>query len=266
MKHSKNVHERLISINAVSKKMKTLFLMLLVTLTASAQNYKHSLQGVEWVKIESSADVVITTHNGSELLIEGGERHVTPEQAKGLKLVGESGKDNTDVGFQVTKEGNSLIVKNLKKGNSAKILLPASQNVSVTTNWSGDIELNGFKSEIEATAKLNGSIEINDISGPLTANSLNGKVKVRFAQVSQESPITIYSTNGVLDIGLNGRTPANLSLGTTNGSIYTDFDLKMPEKDGLKPVATKRIKATINNGGVAIQLKTTNGSIYLRKQ
>ena len=157
-------------------------------------------------------------------------------------------------------------MKNLKKGNKVKILLPASQNVSVTTNWSGDIELNGFKSEIEATAKLNGSIKINDISGPLTANSLNGKINVRFAQISQESPITIYSTNGILDIGLQERTPANLSLGTTNGSIYTDFELKLPEMDGLKSVATKRIKTAINNGGVAIQLKTTNGSIYLRKQ
>ena len=248
------------------KKSKILYVALLFTIMVSAQNYNHSLQGVEWVKIESSADVVVKTHSGNELLIEGGERHVIPEQAKGLKLVGEEVKDNTEVGFYVIKEGNSLIVKNLKKGNSAKILLPASQNFSVTTNWNGHITIAGFKSEIEATAKLNGSIDIKDISGPLTANSLNGKINVRFAQVSQESPITIFSTNGTLDIGLQESTLADLSLSTTNGSIYTDFELKMPEKDGLKPIATKRIKAKINNGGVNIQLKTTNGIIYLRKQ
>ena len=64
----------------------------------------------------------------------------SPSKAKGLKLVGESGTDNTDVGFYVIKEGSTLIVKNLRRSESGEIYLPASQNISVTTTWHGDIE------------------------------------------------------------------------------------------------------------------------------
>ena len=266
MKHFKNFHEHLINISDVRKKTIILYVMLMFALTASAQEYKHSLQDVEWVKIESRADVIVKAHNNNELLIEGETRYQIPERAKGLKLVGEDGSDNTDVGFYVIKEGNTLIVRNLRKSKKAKIYLPASQNISVTTNWNGGIYIEGFKGEIEATCKLNGSIGIKDISGPLTANSLNGEIEVVFSKVNQESPITIYSTNGALDIAMQENTPADLALSSLNGGIYTDFELKVPEKKGLKSIATKRIKGVINNGGVNIQLKTTNGNIYLRKQ
>jgi len=248
------------------KQIKIFFLGCIIALSANAQDYTHSLEGVEWVKIESRANVIVKTHSGKELLIKGGSHSGIPEKAKGLKLVGENGTDNTDVGYYVIKEGNNLIVRNLKKSERSEIYLPAAQNISVITNWHGDIEIIGFLGEVEASARLNGSVSIEDVSGPLTANTLNGTIDVVFAKVSQSSPITVYSTNGALDISLPEKTPANVSLGTTNGEIYSNFDLSVPDKNGLRPIATKKIKGSINNGGVKIQLKTTNGNIYLRKK
>ncbi len=248
------------------KKTRILYVVLLFVLTASAQEYTHSLQDVEWVKIESRTDVIVKTHSNNELHITGGIKYQVPERAKGLKLVGEEGKDNTDVGFYVIKEGSTLIVKNLRRSKKAEIYLPASQNISVTTNWNGGIKIDGFKGEVEANSRLNGSVVIENVSGPLTANSLNGQIDVVFSKVSQESPITIYSTNGALDIAMQGNTPADLVLSSINGAIYTDFELKLPEKKGLKPIAAKKVKGVINNGGVDIRLSTTNGNIYLRKQ
>lgn len=248
------------------KQIKIFFLGCILALSANAQEYTHSLEGVEWVKIESRSNVAVKTHNGKELLIKGVSHSGIPDRAKGLKLVGENGTDNTDVGYYVIKEGNNLIVRNLKKSESSEIYLPATQNISVITNWHGDIEIIGFLGEVEASARLNGSVSVKDVSGPLTANTLNGTIDVVFAKVSQSSPITVYSTNGALDISLPDKTPANVSLGTTNGEIYTNFDLSIPDKNGLRPIATKKIGGSINNGGVKIQLKTTNGNIYLRKK
>ena len=244
----------------------TLLLLLLCVVSYAQKDYKQSLAGIEWVKIESKADLTVKTHAGNELLIKSGPSYKTPTRAKGLKLVGATGTDNTDVGFYVVKEGNTLIVKNLRRSESGEIYLPASKNISVTTTWHGDIDIHGFKGEVEATAKLNGGIVIDDVSGPLTANTLNGGIDVVFTNVAQESPITVYSTNGVLDISLPERTPADLTLGTTNGDIYTNFDISLPDKDGLRAIASKKVRGSINNGGVNIQLKTTNGNIYLRKK
>ena len=178
----------------------------------------------------------------NEIRIEASNSHKTSEKAKGLRLVGEGGSDNTEVGFYVIQDGSTLLVKNLRKSESAKIYLPASQNVSVKSTWNGDIEIDGFTGEIEAEAQLNGSIEITEVNGPVTANTFNGDVNVEFATVKQDSPISIYSTNGAVDMSLPADTPANLSLSSLNNDIYTDFDLEWKKKDGLKSTSDRECK------------------------
>ncbi|WP_127140577.1 DUF4097 family beta strand repeat-containing protein [Flagellimonas marinaquae] len=234
---------------------------------AKAQNdYTKSLNGIQWVKIESKTDIVVKTHNTNELLIKSGPEVKTPDRAKGLKLVGEGGTDNTNVGFSVVQDGNTLIVYNLRKNKGAEIYLPASQNLAVKSTWNGDIEIDGFSGEIEADAQLNGGVRITNVNGPVTANSLNGQLEVVFGTVTQNSPISLYSTNGAVDVSLPANTPANLALSTLNGNVYTDFDVKAEDKNGLKSVLGRDIKASINGGGVKISMKSTNGNMYLRKK
>ncbi|WP_418497975.1 DUF4097 family beta strand repeat-containing protein [Flagellimonas sp.] len=249
------------------RKFTFLLTALLVGTIAQAQSdYTKSLNGVQWVKIESKSDITLRTHSSNELLIKSGPSVETPEKAKGLKLVGEGGTDNTSVGFSVIQDGNTLIVTNLRKSEGAEIYLPKNQNISAKSTWNGDIEIDGFAGEIEADAQLNGSVKILNVNGPVTANTLNGELTVEFGTVKQGSPISLYSTNGAVDVSLPGNTPANLSMSTINGNVYTDFDVKLNEKDGLKSVLGRKISASINNGGVDITLKSTNGNMYLRKK
>ncbi len=249
------------------KQVSILLIALAFATTINAQTgYTKSLSGIEWVKIESKSDITLRTSSANELRIKGSRSSKVSEKAKGLRLVGEGGNDNTDVGFYVVQDGNTLIVKNLRKSEGAEIFLPKNQNVSVKSTWAGDIEIDGFSGEVEADAKLNGSIEITNVNGPVTANALNGEITVEFGAVKQNSPISIYTTNGAVDITMPSNTPADLALSTTNGDIYTNFDIKREEKDGLKSISGRKVRASINNGGVNISLKSTNGNIYLRKQ
>jgi len=249
------------------RKFTIIAMALFVGAVAKAQNgYTKSLNGIQWVKIESKTDIVVKTHNTNELLIKSGPEVKTPDRAKGLKLVGEGGTDNTNVGFSVVQDGNTLIVYNLRKNKGAEIYLPASQNLAVKSTWNGDIEIDGFSGEIEADAQLNGGVRITNVNGPVTANSLNGQLEVVFGKVTQNSPISLYSTNGAVDVSLPANTPANLTLSTLNGNVYTDFDVKAEDKNGLKSVLGRDIKASINGGGVKISMKSTNGNMYLRKK
>ncbi|RUA11047.1 MAG: hypothetical protein DSY83_17140, partial [Flavobacteriia bacterium] len=61
-------------------------------------------------------------------------------------------------------------------------------------------------------------------------------------------------------------TPANLSLSTLNGNVYTDFDIELKDKNGLKSLLGRNVKASINGGGVNLSMKSTNGNMYLRKK
>ena len=242
------------------------FLALLFTAAMHAQtDYTQSLDGIEWVKIESKADIVVKTSDDDKLTIKARKTSWKSDRAKGLRLVGAGGTDNTDVGFSVVTNGNTLIVKNLRKSEKGTIYLPKTQNVSVKSTWNGDIELMGFSSELEVDAELNGSVELKDINGPVTANALNGDIEVTFGKVTQSSPISIYTTNGAVDVTMPGDTPANLSMSTVNGEVYSNFDIKQIKKDGMTTYSSRKTNATVNGGGVAIKLKSTNGSIYLRK-
>lgn len=250
--------------------MKKLALVLLIGLLAwnlpAQTDFKKSLEGIEWVKIESKSEIILKTHDKNELLIKAFNKEPLPEKAKGLKLVGVGGEDNTNVGFNVVQSGNSLIVQDVKKSGGAEIFLPKSQNVSVTNTWKSDIYIEGFTGEVEANANLNGGLSLVNLSGPITAYSLNEGIQVVFDKINQDSPILIRTTNGEIDVTLPANIPADLELSSWNGDVYSNFDLKRPEKDGLKSFSGKNIKGAINNGGVEITLKSTNGNIYLRKK
>ena len=250
------------------KKTITFVLVLLTTGLCSAQtDYSKSLSGVEWVKITSKSNIKVRVHDKNEILIKGNRSHRQSEQAKGLRLVGEGGTANTNVGFNVVEEGNDLIVTNLRKNESAEIYLPKNQKIAVTSTWNGDISIQGFSSEIEATCELNGGLRVNNISGPLTANTRNGEIDVIFDTISQSSPTTLNTTNGAIDITLAGNTAADISMSSWNGDMYSNFDIKSASnKDGMKKVSSRKTAGTINGGGVSITLKSTNGNIYLRKK
>jgi len=255
------------------KHFKSTIIIALITLCghlnaqqSEQKNYTQSLQGVNWVKIEAGTNIVIKTHNKNELLIKG-QSYKVPEKAKGLKRINGGGEDNTGIGFYVTKEGSDLIVKNTSKRNkNFKIYLPASQNISANGTWLGNIEIYGFTGEIEAKAGSVGNITIEDVTGPIIANSNTGTIQVLFNNVNQSSPISISSATGKLDVSLPSNTNANVSLRSSLGEIYTNFDLKVPDKDGLRAISSQRIKGTINKGGVEIKLRSSTGNIYLRKQ
>ena len=239
----------------------------LLACTLSAQtDFRKPLDGIEWVKIESKSEIILKTHDKNELLIKVFNNEPKPEKAKGLKLVGIGGEDNTNVGFNVVQSGNNLIVENVRKSGGAEIFLPKSQNVSVTNTWNGDIDIEGFSGEVEANANLNGGLNLTNLSGPITAYSLNEGIRVEFDKINQDAPILIRTTNGEIDVTLPASTSADLELSSWNGDVYSNFDLKRPDKDGLKSLSGKNIKGAINNGGVDITLKSTNGNIYLRKK
>lgn len=249
--------------------MKKVVFTIMVCLTANIllaqSDYTRSLNDVNWVKIETKARIVVKTHDKNELLIKAISTKPLPERAKGLKLVGAGGEDNTDVGFNVSKVGNDLFVRNIAKSRKAEIYLPKTQKISVKNSWSGDIIIDGFTAEVEANANLNGGLEMSNLSGPVTAYALNQDVSVVFDALP-DNPIVIRTTNGAIDITVPGSAKADLKMGSWNGQVYTNFDISRPDKDGMKSVSGKTIKGAINGGGTSVILESTNGNIYLRKK
>lgn len=264
--------------------MKTLkiaaFLFLCTFIAQAQETYKHSLSGIKKVKVYTDTSIDLTVGTSNQILISGSKnnhsKHVDShqkksrkEKSKGLKALYSKGNDNTGHGLEVTKDGSTLIIKDLEsfmKRSGFKIQLPKGIDVYLNAGNLGHVKVDGITSEIEIKTNV-GHIDLKNISGPATVSTNTGNITAVFSTVNQSSPVSFRTATGDVDVSLASSTKANLSLKTTMGTVYTDFDFKIPSSKGLKQYGNSRkIDSKINNGGVNISLNSTTGNVYLRKK
>ncbi|HEX9984965.1 MAG TPA: DUF4097 family beta strand repeat-containing protein [Thermoanaerobaculia bacterium] len=132
----------------------------------------------------------------------------------------------------------------------------ATTNVAVD-NTNGSINLDGVngKMQLETT---NGRIEVLRSTGALEATTTNGGIKAELVSAAKGQPLHLETTNGRISLTLPATFAADLDAATSNGSVTTDL-----------PVSTTRagkdsLRGSINGGGTALRLRTTNGSIEIK--
>lgn len=246
-------------------------------LNLKAQNYELEVRQGDQICIENLlGEIKVEEHTGSKLIIETNYVQKIPARAKGLKPIYGSGlDDNTNIGINSSKEGSILTLTGLGKVTQHKYYffkIPKGVNLKINCKSpfasSKTIEINNFSSEIEINT-LMPSVKLDKVTGPVILDLINGNVDINFNRINQESPISISAINGTVDIKMPSNTPANIALSSINGEFYTDFDIKVDEKEkkGLSYVGGgNKIKAQINGGGVNFKVKTINNNIYLRKK
>lgn len=174
------------------------------------------------------------------------------------------------------------------------VLIPRNLRLKVSTG-NGALNVDGAGSEVQASTG-NGRVHIGETQGAVRVSTGNGEVDVRSAKgsvnvstgngnvdvVTTEGPVEVSSGNGDIDVRMSAlrakqdmsfttgsgdvklTLPANyngeLDAQTGNGTIRSDFDLKV--KGQLSP---RHIRATIGEGGPMLRLNTGNGEFDIRK-
>ena len=141
-------------------------------------------------------------------------------------------------GFTVEEDHNVILIGAERAGQSVNLV------IQVPVNTSLDVE------------NTNGPIELKNVSGAVSAHTANGSVTVSLDRVPPDKPMSFSSLNGKIDVTLPADTKARLRLKTTNGAIYSDFDIKI-EPDGTR---------SINGGGPEYSLQTTSGAILIHSK
>ncbi len=215
--------------------------------------------------------VTVEGHSGNEIIFSSRDSHgEKDERAAGLKAINGLGlDDNTGLGINVTDKGNVIEVRQLKKMNSpdVKILVPKGVIVSFSheSQYGGEATFKNMENEIEVSANYN-SVELENISGPVTVKSVYGHVEAHF-NANMKGPISIVSIYGYVDISLPVATKANLKLNTSYGEILVAPEFKIEiEKQGDMVRYSDRVNGKINSGGMSIDLSSNYGKIYLRKE
>lgn len=158
------------------------------------------------------------------------------------------------------------------------IMVPEGVHLDGVGTVNGGVEITGRYGRIEA-GTTNGSVALEDAAGELAADTTNGSIRVsRFAgpieaettngnirleDVTFEGDVSAETTNGSITLAIASpeTLDADLTARTTNGSVSVDFPITLRDLSRSR----RRVEGRIGEGGPAISLRTTNGSIKLTK-
>lgn len=131
-----------------------------------------------------------------------------------------------------------------------------------------NLKFSNLEGEIEINA-TNANITLENISGPAVVYLSSGNINADFSQLNQKYPVLFTTMNGEIDLSLPSNTKVNLIItNLTNSQTYTDFEFNFDDDNNtyLEAFLGNMIKCQINGGGVEMQLRATNGDVFIRKK
>ncbi len=229
-----------------------------------------------------SGSITVTAGTGSQVVVES-----TGESERPRRRERDSGPppgmhrlDVNNGDLEVVEDHNVVTVKAGigGRGENLAIQVPPNTSVELKTVNGGHIDVSGISGDIDAEC-TNGTVTLRNVSGAAVAHTINGNLTVAFDRVATGKPMSFTSLNGKVEVTLPGDTKARLRLKTTNGSVYSDFDVKM-EADNSKPVVEDNrgaggryrirldhsVYGSINGGGPEFVFQTMNGDILIHKK
>ena len=231
-----------------------------------------------------TGSIDVTAGAGSQVVVEetgmtGAARRARHQSSEpippGMHRLDTNGND-----LDVVEDHNVVTVKTDVPGRAGNlnIQVPVNTSVELKTVSGGHIDVTGISGDIDVQATT-GSVTLTNVSGSVVAHTINGNLTASLNRITAGKPMSFTSLNGKVDVTLPADTKARLRLKSTNGAVYSDFDVKM-EPDGSKPVVEdnhgqggkyrirldRSVYGSINGGGPEFLFQTMNGDILIHKK
>jgi DUF4097 and DUF4098 domain-containing protein YvlB len=143
-------------------------------------------------------------------------------------------------------------------GNGRVRIAETEGEVRVSTG-NGDVEVRNAKARVHVSTG-NGDVDVVTVEGPVEVSSGNGDIDVRMSALRAREDMAFHTGSGDVHLTLPANYNGELDASTGNGTIQSDFDLKI--KGQLSP---RHVRATIGSGGPMLRMTTGNGQFEIRK-
>src|SRR5262249_8418073 len=110
-------------------------------------------------------------------------------------------------------------------GNGRVTVGETSGRVNVTSG-NGDIRVDNASGQVHVSTG-NGRVFVNAGSGPVSVSSGNGDIDVRVKSVTSASDMNFVTGSGSIMVALPNDYNGDVDLSTGNGSMSTDFEIKV---------------------------------------
>jgi DUF4097 and DUF4098 domain-containing protein YvlB len=119
----------------------------------------------------------------------------------------------------------------------------------------GSIHAEDIRGNIEVNTS-GGAIELTKVDGRIEATTSGGAISASFAD---EPEGILQTSGGRIDVGFPAHAHVDLDAETSGGSVSVDHTIDTSER------AQRRVVGRINGGGPMLRLRTSGGSIHVRK-
>jgi DUF4097 and DUF4098 domain-containing protein YvlB len=130
-------------------------------------------------------------------------------------------------------------------------------NADVTTSG-GSIRIGKVQGEVNAVTS-GGSIKVKEVMGTINARTSGGSVSASIAK-QPAGDCRLTTSGGSVTVYLAEDIKVDLDARTSGGRVYTDYPLTMQGK-----ISKRYLKGEINGGGPELYLRTSGGSIRIKK-
>lgn len=103
---------------------------------------------------------------------------------------------------------------------------------------------------------ISGSLESDSYNGNLTTDLISGNITIK----KYNGEMQLKTVSGDVDVTINR---AKINAKTVTGTIYSD--LKIDKTYSQNKSYSSKIRGTVNNGNVELNMATVSGNIYMRK-
>jgi DUF4097 and DUF4098 domain-containing protein YvlB len=159
-------------------------------------------------------------------------------------------------GGSITLEGCNGTAEVRTSGGSIRIG-DVNGNVDAHTSG-GSVTIDRAGGEVIAKTS-GGSINVEEVMGTIEASTSGGTVT---AHISKQPKGRCYlnTSGGSIKVYLADDIGVDLDASTSGGHVETDFPVTVSGR-----ISKRSLKAEVNDGGPEMVLRTSGGSIYLRK-
>lgn len=137
------------------------------------------------------------------------------------------------------------------------VRVPRGVSISAQT-VNGDVAAHGLSAPIKATT-VNGTCDI-ETSGSGEATTVNGDVRAVLGHMLDGDRLEFTTVNGSVRLVLPDDTDADVEGSTVNGSIHSDFPMRLKGRWG-----PRSMRGTLGRGGAQLKLTSVNGSLSLSR-
>jgi DUF4097 and DUF4098 domain-containing protein YvlB len=228
-------------------KLATLFIAISIPLAAQTIAFSDDARPRLFKAEILNGRITVQAYAGKDAIIT--EENPTPDSKNNISL--------TEQNNVITLSGG------VRRNANLTIQVPRQTSLQLRCANCGELLVEGVEGDIDVNT-VNGGIRLNNVSGSVLAHSLNNKITATIDGVDPGKAMSFSSLNGSIDCTFPASLKANVKMRTTNGKIYTDFEIRLAGGETIR--MDRGISGTINGGGPEISFKAFNGSINIRRK